>query len=820
VNASPSLTARIARLLPIAAGFACPILPTLASGADAANAQNAVVTGAAGPEQEGHRDPQSVPAPSEAGSMKPYVVSEGAYKAFLLPSEIRLLEMFQWLQTAYDYGPSNPKMSGSFVATPLRIPQHPKNSAFTAYAHTGGELTARPAGTLEGALVSEPEVGPWGRGAGSPPETQNQFVTLRGVGGGSPGVRVILDGIPFEDPFDGSVPWPEAPFEGLARVEVVPGGGATAWGDRALGGAVQIFTLPPSGELVTKPGILFGGGPPDPTLTKQVVAGTGQFTAIFGEFDTRSLEFVTAQPTGEGVFQVLGNVFSTAGFPVVSPAERGPIDTAAWNRHDGLEARWRQLLGKKLVLTATLRGSEESHGDGTPYQQGDSEERFASVCVAGNPSTGFAWNAAAYVQDAGAASRFGYVNPARTAETPAIDQFARPVTSVGATWSGEWWDADGSGTSAGIDLHHVRGETRDDFGFLDGRYASELIAGGEQGGLGAFLLRDQELSSTLRLVLGARLDGWDETGGHQSESSLASGSFLTDSYAGVSGTEFSPSIGLVWRPSASWRVHANAQQSFSTPTLSELYQPYGEGAMATEANPLLRTERNTSFEAGVEYEMRTGGSGRKAAPRQDARRREAQGGTLTLGLTAFSNDLHDAVGDLALSGPSGAVPIFGSLPQGYSARQWINLDRSRIQGIALSAKWSPTAALSLDATVLLEDPTIGRVGAAPGLDGRQIAGVSRRSGAISATWHASRKISLVSRVRALGRQFEDDADTLRLSDAAVVDLRASYALTMRCELFATAENLADARVETSRSADGLAYLGAPRIVLAGLRLSW
>jgi outer membrane receptor protein involved in Fe transport len=748
--------------------------------------------------------------------MAPYILSESAFKAYLFPSEIRLLEMFRFANSSYEFGPSITNMSSAFVVTPLRIPQHSGNSAFTVDSMTGDQARSAPSSTVEGTLASDPQLS-----LSRMASATDGGVSLRGVdSAGGSGARVELDGVPFNEPFTGRVPWDESPFEGLARLEVVPGGGATAWGNGALGGVMQIFTQPVSGELVTKPGSLFGGGPPEPGLTKQVVAGTGEFAAEFGNLDTRSVEFVAAQPTSAGVLQVLGNVFSTDGFPIVSAAQRGPVDVAAWNRHDWLEARWRQLLGKKLVLTATVRAHEESHGDGTPLQQGNSEGRFASISVTGHPSTGFVWNAVAYVQDEGSASRFSSVNPARNMETPLIDQYAEPVTAFGASWSGEWWQPDGSSTSAGADLHHVSGETRQDFAFSDRAYADRLFAGGDQGDVGAFILRDQKLTSRLRLVLGARLDFWNEDGGHLSENGLLSGTPLGDErFPADDGTELSPSIGLVWRPSEGWRFHANIQQAFSTPTLAELYQPSGQYSVVTEANPLLRTERNTSVEAGAEYVFHLSPLAQESRSIH-ARSHHPYDGTLTIGATIFSNELHDAIGTVTLARDLGSLPFFGTLPNGYLGQEWINLDRSRIQGASLYARWDPAATFTIDANILFSDPTIDRVGSAPNLAGKQVAGVSRRSAQVGATWRVSQKITFKSRARMLGPEYEDDENTLRLAEAAVVDMRASYALSSRSELFVIAENLTGAQIETSRSVDGVVYIGAPRTVLGGIRLSW
>jgi iron complex outermembrane receptor protein len=357
--------------------------------------------------------------------------------------------------------------------------------------------------------------------------------------------------------------------------------------------------------------------------------------------------------------------------------------------------------------------------------------------------------------------------------------------------------------------------------FSDGAYATGLIAGGDQGDFGTYFLRDQRITSTFRVVLGARIDAWNEAGGHQSETSLLTGSTLGDDrFATDSGTEFSPSFGLVWRPTTNWRIHANAQQAFSRPTLGELYRPFGQASIVNEANPLLRTEHNTSFEVGAEYVFHFKPTRRQSNSDLLAPPHWPNLGTLTFGATAFSDELHDVIGNLTVYPNSGAFPVFGILPDGYVGQQWINLDRSRIQGVTLSARWNPAAAFSIDAKVLFNEASIDRVDAAPELAGRQLAGVSRRGAVIAATWHVSDKITLRSRMRMLGPQFEDDENRLRLNGAVIVDFKASYALTKRSELFASAENIADARIEVSRSADGLVNVGTPCVILGGIRFSW
>jgi len=758
---------------------------------------------------------------SEGDTMKPYVVVEPAFRAFLSPGELLWIKLYWDLGIEFGIGGLGANRSGLFVMTPLREPQHPAKVAFSAHVVDGKEIKTGPSGSVACALTALPELGLSGRVdvLGSLPKVD--FTSLRGVGAGGAGVRILLDGVPFNDPFGGWVPWAEVPREGIARAEVVPGGGATAWGPGALGGVVQFFTQPPSGELALKPGSLTEGGPIDPALTKQVVVGAGEIAAEAGSFGTRSVEFLAAQPTNGGVLQLLGNDFSTDGYSMVAPAQRGPIDDAAWNRHEWLEARWRQLLRERVVLTATIRRSRESHGDGTTYQQGSSSGTFASVALASHPSADFTWNGVAYVQNAQSAGTFSVVNAARTAETPVLNQFAEPETSFGASWNGARREAGGSSTSAGVDYHYVRGEAREDFAFVNGAFTQELNAGGEQGDFGAFVLRDQSIAWGLRAVVGARVDAWDEAGGHQKETDLARGSLVSDeSFATGTGTEFTPSVGLVWQPVGDLRMHVNGQQAFSRPTLAELYQPNGQDAIVTEANAGLQTEHNTSVEAGAEYTIHLGADQSKKNPNTYYRPPILASGNVVFAATVFSNELREAIGPLTLAPGIGGYPIFGALPAGYVAQHLINLDRSRIQGVTGSVQWSPSSAFSAYAFVVFNDPTINRVGVAPGLVGKQVAGVSRRSCAVSVKWRVSEKLSVRANIRALGPMFVDDENMLRLGEAVVADLGAVYSLAKYAELFLSVDNLANDRIDTSRSANGVFYIGSPRLARGGLRLSW
>lgn len=662
-----------------------------------------------------------------------------------------------------------------FVVSATRAPQPPAQVPFSLTTLSGGELRVHPALTIDGALRSIPGFSLFRRSDSLSANPTAQGVSLRGLGpSGASRSLVLLDGVPLNDPFGGWVAWSKLPRESLSGAEILRGGGATAWGNAALGGIVQLLTEEPGSTRA-------------------------RLALSHGSHATRSAELSAAQPLGPGTLQLLARDFSTDGFPLVAPEDRGPIDQPAASRHRWLTARWRHPLTDSLQLTATARTHREHRHNGTPFQRNSSRETFASLALAAQPSRTFAWDAILHAQSQRFSSTFSSVNPARTAETPASDQFAVPATALGASWTGAWQTPGDTRTTAGLDYRRVRGETRELFNFSNGSFARLRHAGGSQAFAGLFVLHERAPAPGLRATLGGRIDSWRESAGHRRETERATGQLLRDdAQPAHRGHEFSPAAGLVWQPAPAWTLRAAAQRSFRRPTLNELHRPFRTGNIITEANPALATERATSAEFAIAHR----------AP------------ALTLEAAVFWNDLRDAVGNVTISRGPGTFPVVGFVPAGGLGRQRLNLDRTRVRGLELSARWQPAPAFTLAAGFLLNDATVRSAPVAPALAGRRLAQVPRHSASLSASWQPLPRLTLTPRLRALGRQFEDDENLLPLGAAVVADLGASFRLHARTELFLNAENLADTRLETGRSADGLVNTGTPCLITAGLRCVW
>lgn len=710
--------------------------------------------------------------------------------------------------------PDWPVRLGPYVVTASRLAQVPERVAASAFTLDAGSLQRQPTVTTDAALRSVPGFSLFRRSDSLTANPTAQGVSLRGLGpSGASRSLVLLDGIPLNDPFGGWVNWSQLQRDLIARIEIVPGGGATAWGNAALGGVMQVFLHPPRTET------LVVDRPPAPMSWAQ--RGTAEFSAWAGDFETRAVAAVLNHPVPRGIVQLLAENFSTGGFRTVAPERRGAIDVPAWTRHRSGSLTWRHSLAAQAELSVFVRGFDETRGNGTPYQRNATRATVAGVQVAAQPSETVAWNAAAYVQDQVFSSTFSAVNATRTAETPASDQYAVPATAGGLSWTGAWTHPSGAVTGVGVDARTVRGETREFYSYAAGEFTRERAAGGRQAFAGVFVSQQRPLHPGLRATYGWRVDGWRDEAGRRRERIRATGAVTReDEYAPSDDVELSPNLGVVWTPAPAWRVRAHAQRAFRRPTLNELYRPFRQGANVTEANAALKTEHVTSAEIGLEW-RRPGPVLRHpkglAPVREEGGASAPSPGAASGAVTLFWNELDDAVANVTVARGPGTFPLFGTLPAGGVGRQRLNLEQLRVRGVEASGTWTPLANVQLSGAFLYSDATVRSAAIAPHLVGRRLAQVPRVSGTLGATWRAPAGFVVTPQLRWMGGQFEDDENALRLGEVVVVNLGVTRAFGERLEFFATVENVTDARIETGRSVEGVVNVGTPRFFVGGLR---
>ena len=661
------------------------------------------------------------------------------------------------------------------TVTATRAPEPRSSLPFTLDVLSPDAFEDPAALTVDGALRESADFSLFRRNDSTSANPTTQGVSLRGLGpSGASRSLVLLDGVPLNDPFGGWVPWSAVPAESVGSAEIVPGGGAAAWGNAALAGVIQIFS-------------------------REMDPGTGSASFRAGDFSTSLADLSQAVALGPGTLELRGETFETGGTSLVAAANRGPVDTDAPSRHNVESARWRGSMGAGTEVAVTLRRFEEWRDNGTAYQQNHIRTAFGSVALTGRASPDVTWSLTGYAEDQDSSQAFSSVNATRTLETPASLQFDVPASAVGLAGSASLREASRATTTLGADLRSVGGETREDFLYSKGAYTEQRFAGGRQAFGGLFAERTQPLASGLHAIVGARIDHWEDTDGHLRNTTLATGALLLETlYPDRAGTEFSPSAGLTWQASKILRFHAAVQHAFRQPTLNELYRPFRQGNTTTLANPSLSTEHADTGEVGATW-----------GP-----------GPLTLSLTAFAARLTDPVANVTLAQGPGTFPLFGALAPGSIGQERLNLGRIDTHGAQFGGSWNPLGTVSLEFSGLAESATVAASTVAPLLVGKTVPEVPRWSASLGLKWRPLRSLTLAVRSRASAFQYDDDQNQLRLGAYEVVDVSARISLSAGAELFAGVDNLGDSRIETAHSALGVFNIATGRFASSGVRLNW
>jgi outer membrane receptor protein involved in Fe transport len=656
-----------------------------------------------------------------------------------------------------------------------RDPEPVSQVPYTVEIIPGEAFADGPSLTVDGVLRSSADFSLFRRNDSMTANPTTQGVSLRGLGpSGASRSLVLLDGAPLNDPFGGWVPWSAVPVDSLASAEIVPGGGASAWGNAALAGVIQLFTAQP-------------------------LPGTGEAVVRVGDFNTRSADLAEAVTLGPGTLELRGNDFTTGGTVLVAPGGRGPVDIDAASRHDLESATWRGTLGRDVGMVITFRRYDEWRDNGTPYQENTFRQLFGSAALSGRAGPNETWSLTGYMEGQASSQTFSSVSAARTSETPASDQFDVPTTALGLAGSSTWTEGVGGSTTVGADVRDIRGETREDYSYSGGSYSDQRFAGGRQTFAGAFVEQSEPVGPGIHATVGMRVDRWENSDGHlRNVSATTGGLLLQDLYPTRTGTEFSPSAGLTWQATKEIEFHAAGQRAFREPTLNELYRPFRQGNTTTLANASLSTEHADTGEVGVTW-------------KRDA---------LSVTFEGFAARFVDAVSNVTLAQGPGTFPLFGTLPAGGVGQERLNLDRVDTEGVQFGLDWHPSSAWTVSLSAIDEEATVGAASVEPALVGTTLPEVPRYNASLGVTWRPQRRVFLGVRVARTGSQFDDSQNLLPLAPATTIDASIRVVVSSHAELFGTVDNLGNSEVETAHSSLGVYNVAPPRIVGGGARFSW
>lgn len=678
-----------------------------------------------------------------------------------------------------------PVVEETVVVEGTRLDQATTSLPSRVVVVTREDLDRMAGATLDDALRHVPGFSPFRRATSLTSHPTTQGVSLRGLGGTATSRTLVLfDDRPLNDPFASWVAWGRVPVTSIERVEIVPAGVATAWGNLALAGAINIVTRR------------------DPHADVLVQAG---------ERGTRILD-ASLLGGGRALFRLGARAAGTDGWAIIRQDQRGPVDESADSASRSLRLGVSVPAGRSTWDLAAS-GFADDRGNGTPLA--DNSTRLSDLGVRWSRS----WTDYGTVRidlarvDETFRSTFSSVAGDRASETPTLDQrvpSSSTALSIGWSSSGtrknRGWDGSESvnamvearrparwRASAGLDARRTDGATHELFRRMNGEYTRRRNAGGSEDLVGAYGQASLRLGRSERfdLSFGLRADSWRSHGGMRREHDLVTGSLVRDEEQ-PSRTEhlLSPRLGLLVQSSPRWSARLALSRGFRAPTLNELHRPFRVRDDVTEANPGLVPETATTFEAGID--------------------RHAQ--RVSLHVTLAQARLDDAIANETVGMGPGMVDPCGFVAAGGTCRVRANASAALVRSLEFAARCRLGSRWRAGLDALMLDARM-HSGA---LRGKRLAQVPRLQANAWIEWSRGRG-SVALELRHVGLAHEDDMNSIPLRSGTVVDASWRRSLAGRWDVGVSAQNLLDDRLESGRTADGLVNVAGPRLVLASLR---
>jgi outer membrane receptor protein involved in Fe transport len=644
------------------------------------------------------------------------------------------------------------------------------------------EIRASPALVADDVLRRLPNFSLFRRSSSLSSHPTTQGVSLRGIGpSGVSRTLVLVDGVPFNDPFGGWVYWTRVPMDSVDRIEVVDGSSSSLYGNYAMGGVINIVSSRPSRRTV-------------------------ELKTLYGNKKTPKADFFGSDVWGKLGVAVEGSVFDTDGFPIVVENERGVVDNNATVTFRNVNVKLDYSPTPDAKVFFRTGYFSEERGNGKIDEVNDTVWKSASGGVRLRLPGESDLQASIFTDFSTFHSTFFAVpatTPPRNTVRLTVDQNV-PTDSVGGMV--QWSKAFGTSNffSVGGDWRRVSGDSNEDTYNQLGPIVSPVtasvlalkrVSGGTQRSIGVFV---QDVFTPVRklvITLSARIDAWKNYDAHNLETNIPAGTPGAGNNPNLpdkDDTVGSPRIAALYHVTDQVRVWGDFSMGFRAPTLNELYRSFSVGAVRTNANSLLGPERLKGGELGV-----------SVAPVRN----------VVLRSTFYDNRVKDPVANVTIT------------PTNPNQLQRQNLGRTRIRGLQTDVEVSVGEYVRVSGGYLFNDAKVREFAANPALVGRYLPQVAKHRGSVQFQYANPRLFNAAIGVQGFGRQFEDDVNVRvvpgeskpGLPGYAIVDFTASRAVGPNVEFFFGIQNVADTQyiaftVPTTT--------GSPRLVNGGVRIRW
>ena len=679
------------------------------------------------------------------------------------------------------------------TVTPTRTEQRLGDVPASVSVLTSEAIEASPAMLADDVLRQVPTFSLFRRTSGLVAQPTTQGVSLRGIGpSGQSRTLVLLDGIPFNDPFGGWVYWTRVPLASVDRVEITEGTSSSLYGNIAMGGVINIITSRPTRRTI-------------------------ELKPQFGSKNSPKFDFFASdQFSSKVAAAVEGSFLNTDGFPIVAAPERGPIDNNADVQYKNISTKLEFTPSERIQSFFRAGYFSESRVNGKVGELNDTRWTTLNGGVRARLADGSDLQARTFVDVSRAHFNFLAVTNAATTRNVVRLATDQNVPTNGVGGMAQWSKSIGASNvfSAGFDFRWVDGDSQEaayvaavPTSITGVTQAATLsvnrISGGTQQSLGGFVQDILTPIEKLVITLSARVDRWNNYDGHNLETTVATGQPTANNRPTIpdkSDTVVSPHVGALYHVTDRVSVWGAANSGFRAPTLTELYRQFAVGAVTTRPNDQLGPERLVGGEAGV-----------NVAPARN----------VSVRLTWFDNRITNPISNVTLSA---------------TLAQKQNLGKTQVRGFQTDLDYRVGPSWRFSAAYVFDDAKVTDGGVAnAALVGKTIQQVPRHRGSVQAAYSNAKFATVAIGAQFVGLQYNDDlnvnfipAATLTsagydtsfpagLPGFTLVDLTVSRAIGHNLQAFFGIQNLFDQVyfVQTNPST-----IGTPRLVNGGLRVRW
>jgi outer membrane receptor protein involved in Fe transport len=677
------------------------------------------------------------------------------------------------------------------TVTPTRSEQRLGDTPASQNIVTSEQIESSPALVADDVLRNVPTFSLFRRTSSLVAQPTTQGVSLRGIGpSGQSRTLVLLDGVPFNDPFGGWVYWTRVPMASVDRIEMTDGATSSLYGNYAMGGVINIITTKASRAQL-------------------------DLKTQYGTETSPKLDFFASNRWKGFGAALEGSFFKTDGFPIVAPIERGPIDNNA-------DVGYRNISGKidyasSDRLTAFVRAGyfSEDRNNGKVGELNDTRWTTVNGGVRIRMPDSSDLQARMFVDVQRAHFNFLAVTNAATTRNLvrlATDQNV-PTNGVGGT--AVWTKTLGTANvfSAGADWRWIDGDSVEDAYNATNppvlippvTIAPVLnihrISGGTQQISGGYVQDIFTPMSQLVITLSARLDHWRNYDGHNLETTVSNGQPTANNRPSIperNDTVVSPRAAALYHLTDRVSIWGAANSGFRAPTLTELYRQFSVGAVTTRPNDQLGPERLVGGEAGI-----------NVAPAHN----------VTARVTWFNNHVSDPVSNVTLNA---------------TTAQKQNLGETLIRGVQTDVEYRLGTAWRLSGAYVYDQAKVTDGGAAnAALVGKYVPQVPLHHGTFQVAYSNPKIASIAFAMQAMSLQYNDDQNVNFIPAATLTEAGytsftgpglpgyASFDVTVlrdigrSLQVFFGAQNLFDQAyfVQTNPST-----IGTPRLMNVGVRV--